>query len=150
MTVHDAMFKITRLIGQLHLRLKHYISVSLAFIGENVTQTRHTNGSSIPNILKRGNRYCLHFRLPSGGFFYMSLGCDSASVATVFTPSPTPPGRSIAHIAKPLMLHKVNQKSGNIHSENYLKHSFTLSENNFLRVDVICTMRAVCELMHCK
>ncbi|MXD18313.1 hypothetical protein FQZ93_27820, partial [Escherichia coli] len=36
---------------------------------------------SIPNILKRGNRYCLHFRLPLGGFFRVSLGCDSASRA---------------------------------------------------------------------
>ena len=140
MTVHDAMLKITLLIGQLQLRLKHYISVSLAFIGENVTQTRHTNGSSIPNILKRGNRYSLHFRLPSGGFFCISLGCDSVSAATVFIPSPTPPGRNIARTAKPLILHKVNQKSGNIHPENYLKHSFTLSKNNFLRVVVICTM----------
>ena len=59
--------------------------MSQALIGENVTQTviqkRHTNGCSIPNILKRGNRYSLHFRLPSGGFFRVSLGCDSASRA---------------------------------------------------------------------
>ena len=140
MAVHDAMLKITRLISQLQLRLKHYISVSLAFIGENVTQTRHTNGSSIPNILKRGNRYSLHFRLPSGGFFCISLGCDSVSAAIVFIPSPTSSGRNIARTAKPLILHKVNQKSGNIHSENHLKHGFTLSKNHFLRVGVICTI----------
>ncbi|WP_212734707.1 hypothetical protein, partial [Citrobacter sp. wls619] len=65
---------------------------------------------------------------------------DSVSAATVFIPSPTPPGRNIARTAKPLILHKVNQKSGNVHPENYLKHSFTLSKNNFLRVVVICTM----------
>ena len=59
--------------------------MSQALTGENVTQTviqkRHTNGCSIPNILKRGDRYCLHFRLPLGGFFRVSLGCDSASRA---------------------------------------------------------------------
>ena len=81
MTVHDR----TRLIGQLQLLLKQYVGVSQALTGENVTQTviqtRHTNGCSIPNILKRGNRYCLHFRLPLGGFFRVSLGCDSASRA---------------------------------------------------------------------
>lgn len=48
---------------------------------QTVIQKRHTNGCSIPNILKRGNRYSLHFRLPSGGFFRVSLGCDSASRA---------------------------------------------------------------------
>ncbi|RVR68108.1 hypothetical protein EOL32_27675, partial [Citrobacter freundii] len=48
---------------------------------QTVIQTRHTSGCSIPNILKRGNRYCLHFRLPSGGLFRVSLGCDSASRA---------------------------------------------------------------------
>ncbi|EBP6733369.1 hypothetical protein AGQ68_24345, partial [Salmonella enterica subsp. enterica] len=62
-----------------------YVGVPQPFLGENVTQTviqtRHTNGCSIPNILKRGNRYFLHFRLPSGGFFLISLGCDSASRA---------------------------------------------------------------------
>lgn len=81
MTVHDR----TRLIGQLQLIQKQYVGVSQALIGENVTQTviqtRHTNGCSIPNILKRGNRYSLNFRLPSGGFFRVSLGCDSASRA---------------------------------------------------------------------
>ena len=81
MTVHDR----TRLIGQLQLLLKQYVGVSQAFIGENVTQTviqtRHTNGCSISNVLKRGNRYSLHFRLPSGGLFRASLGCDSASRA---------------------------------------------------------------------
>ena len=81
MTVHDR----TRLIGQLQLLPKQYVGVSRAFTGENVTQTviqtRHTNGCSIPNILKRGNRYSLHFSPPSGGLFRASLGCDSASRA---------------------------------------------------------------------
>lgn len=81
MTVHDR----TRLIGQLQLLLKQYVGVSQALIGENVTQTviqtRHTNGCSIPNIIKRGNRYCLHFRLSTGRFFRMSLGSDSANRA---------------------------------------------------------------------
>ncbi|MFK3660537.1 hypothetical protein ACI2I2_08405 [Scandinavium sp. NPDC088450] len=85
MTVHDAIPKRKRLIGQLQLLLKQYVGVYQALIGENVTQTviqaRHTNGCSIPNILKRGNRYSLHFRLPSGGFFRASLGCDLASRA---------------------------------------------------------------------
>lgn len=75
----------TRLIGQLQLLLKQYVGVSQALIGENVTQTviqtRHTNGCSIPNIIKRGNRYCLHFRLSTGRFFRMSLGSDSANRA---------------------------------------------------------------------
>ncbi|MEA3564754.1 hypothetical protein U9P67_19130 [Escherichia coli] len=48
---------------------------------QTVIQKRHTNGCSIPNILKRGNRYSLHFRLPSGGLFRVSLGCDLASRA---------------------------------------------------------------------
>lgn len=81
MTVHDR----TRLTGQLQLIQKQYVGVSQACKGENVTQTviqkRHTNGCSIPNILKRGNRYSLHFRLPAGRFFRASLNCDSASRA---------------------------------------------------------------------
>lgn len=77
-----------RLNGQLQLLLKKYVGVSQTFKGENATQTviqtRHTNGCSISNILKRGNRYCLHFRLPWGGFFRVSLGCDSASRARLY------------------------------------------------------------------
>ncbi|HIB9862557.1 TPA: tyrosine-type recombinase/integrase [Klebsiella variicola] len=48
---------------------------------QTVIQKRHTNGCSIPNILKRGNRYSLHFRLPAGRLFRASLSCDSASRA---------------------------------------------------------------------
>ncbi|WP_238561442.1 tyrosine-type recombinase/integrase [Pantoea dispersa] len=48
---------------------------------QTVIQKGHTNGCSIPNILKRGNRYSLHFRLPAGRFFRASLSCDSASRA---------------------------------------------------------------------
>jgi len=47
-------------------------------VTQTVIQTRRTNGCSIPHILKRGNRYCLHFRLPAGNLFRASLGCDSA------------------------------------------------------------------------
>lgn len=53
----------SRLNGQLQLIQKQYVGVS---------QQRRTNGCFIPYIFKRGNRYCLHFRLPAGCFLRRS------------------------------------------------------------------------------
>ena len=38
----------------------------------------YISACSIPNIIRRGKNYYLHFRLPNKKFFRASLGCDSA------------------------------------------------------------------------